>query len=1145
MRLQRIDLERSRGLNSAIRLDDLSPRFNVIVGSNGSGKSSLCRAVAALLWDTDDFHGAVSAQWSVSDGDFSATRESGAGPRWTKAGEPQQPPIPDKRFRRCFTLSVDDFLTDGDTDDEIRREISKELAAGFDLSIVLADRKRHSAASGAVTVKASALIKASGEAERVRDDHRELLRDEKRLELSLSELDTAAQAQRDVSLYAAALELAEARVALAASAFAMEGFPEQMSELRGDEQQVLEEKRAQLIEAEDDLERAKQAACEAQNALDETGLTAAVPEEDLKLILSRVKNLRTIEAELKAASDAEAQAAAQLIEARNKLRSEGVAQNRSELGPERWKQLEGHLRDLEAVEAGCAQLEAELEDLPADKSEATEVVPLERAISTLSSWLESGDARTPHARLQVMTSGGIGALLVLLGAVGAISAATFISVGLALVTLAIWQWIAGRGSKRGQWEQEFESLGLVQPSSWSSGAVSARLSELLDELEEQRRAVFRHEVRVSLERKLRKREEERAVLRAQLGSISADCGLSEEVALLGLVEISRALGQQTEATNDLASAQAHKGQTQTQGASERDRANEVLARYLVEGADDAEGLRSRHDGLASRENARSQASRLLAAAHADGERFAKQLSKRTKAVAALIADLGLGDEGESHLAHMLEARAGWVEAREAFDEARRRVGDLELRLEKHPALLQFEIAEAQHAQIDNAEHAKRYEPLTEHVADVRTKIEKARKGHELEEALASEEMAREALLDSREELFESAAAEFLLDSVARDHQNLSQPDILRRASEWFGEFTRHRYSLSLAGYSGDEKQVFEVQESGGATKKPNDLSSGTLSQLCLALRLSVAQSVEEGEELPLFLDEALTNSDPVRFREVVRSLAELAESGRQIFFLTSDPTDAARLSKVLEELDFEPAREFNLDEVRAGDSAAETLEVQAIASVPAPQPGELAAAYAERLAVPEIDPFAGVDLLHPFYLCREDLDGLHQLLCERVDTVGASCKLFEAHQAIWTIGQRERFQAQRSVAAAFLDHYQIGRAARLDPEILREGPTGKTVYIDRLVEVAAEFDGDAKALIEALERKGKDRDKRLKGFKRNKIDELRSDLEERGLFAPEEPLSAETREERCLSSAESLVERKLLTREDVVQLANAFEQWLL
>ena len=68
-----------------------------------------------------------------------------------------------------------------------------------------------------------------------------------------------------------------------------------------------------------------------------------------------------------------------------------------------------------------------------------------------------------------------------------------------------------------------------------------------------------------------------------------------------------------------------------------------------------------------------------------------------------------------------------------------------------------------------------------------------------------------------------------------------------------------------------------------------------------AAHLAFADEAEQGVRLPLFLDEALDQSDPVRFEAIARSLARMVEDeGRQLFYLTSDPTDMRRIQEALD-----------------------------------------------------------------------------------------------------------------------------------------------------------------------------------------------------------------------------------------------------
>lgn len=411
--------------------------------------------------------------------------------------------------------------------------------------------------------------------------------------------------------------------------------------------------------------------------------------------------------------------------------------------------------------------------------------------------------------------------------------------------------------------------------------------------------------------------------------------------------------------------------------------------------------------------------------------------------------------------------------------------------------------------------------------------------------MAAEELALQALEEVRDELFEGAAAEFLLDSVQDEHRAHAEPDILRRASDWFARFTSHAYSLQAPPSTMADGPGFTVRESSGDEKLVSELSSGTLAQLQLALRLAVAQECERGVELPLFLDEALSNTDPVRFAQVASSLGELARSGRQVFFLASSPDDVQRLTEALAEGGYDAPKSFDLGALRGEAAAAASLAHTPLPEIAAPGAGELASAYGERMLVGDIDPFLGIDALHLFYVLHDDLTALHSVLEQRVTSVGEARQLFASQEGIGLdAGQRTRFAATCNATAAWFDAYKIGRGTRLTSEALREGPVSSTKYIEDLVAINAERGGDARALLRELGADASERDPRLKGFRKAKIVELAVDLEQRGHYSAEEPLEGSELRERALASSAGAIERGELSREDVFQHTAALAQWL-
>lgn len=132
-------------------------------------------------------------------------------------------------------------------------------------------------------------------------------------------------------------------------------------------------------------------------------------------------------------------------------------------------------------------------------------------------------------------------------------------------------------------------------------------------------------------------------------------------------------------------------------------------------------------------------------------------------------------------------------------------------------------------------------------------------------------------------------ATHLLESTLKEYERTKGPEVLRHASEVFGQITGDRYvavrqvedSASFRTIS-DRDQVVNVQ----------DLSRGTQEQLYLAVRLGLARALgQRTARLPLMMDDILVNADPARAAAVAAALADVAED-HQILYLTCHPANA-------------------------------------------------------------------------------------------------------------------------------------------------------------------------------------------------------------------------------------------------------------
>src|SRR5690625_7387582 len=92
----------------------------------------------------------------------------------------------------------------------------------------------------------------------------------------------------------------------------------------------------------------------------------------------------------------------------------------------------------------------------------------------------------------------------------------------------------------------------------------------------------------------------------------------------------------------------------------------------------------------------------------------------------------------------------------------------------------------------------------------------------------------------------------------------------------------------------------------------------------LAVRLAWLEQAEGGRQmLPVFMDEVLTTSDPDRYLQVVKSVHELIENGRQMFYLTAQENEAGAWENDRMQ---PPARIVAMTAVRGGQRRAPVRE---------------------------------------------------------------------------------------------------------------------------------------------------------------------------------------------------------------------------
>jgi hypothetical protein len=263
----------------------------------------------------------------------------------------------------------------------------------------------------------------------------------------------------------------------------------------------------------------------------------------------------------------------------------------------------------------------------------------------------------------------------------------------------------------------------------------------------------------------------------------------------------------------------------------------------------------------------------------------------------------------------------------------------------------------------------------------------------------------------------------------------------------------------------------------------------------LAARLAFAEEAEKGADLPLFLDEAMDHSDPARFHAIATSLARMIrEEGRQIFYLSNDPTDVERFRLAFEEVGCDELAVLDLEEIRGRTARIEgpaMLSVPAPVVVPRPE-GHDAESYGMAIHVSPLDPSRDPLGQHLFYVLRDDLLLLHEFLEARIESVGQCLNVLRGSSPLAksTVSRNAvggGLVARIELLETFCHAWREGRGTPVGRWELEASDAVTAKYLDRVVELASEFDGDARQLVASLRER---KDSRLSGYRSKSADDL-------------------------------------------------------
>jgi len=1082
VKLRSIDIRRLPGIETPLRLDALPDGVIVISGPNASGKSSLLRALRHLLAPrpddpreldlTAEFDQAAAVgpqHWRVTRlGTAVAwfTRPAGEHVAWAASEGP--PGLPDRDALEACFLQVDNLLDISQRDTRFLERFKRDVAGGFDLAALASAHGPFVTQPGVDRTAARECLNAEAALAAAQGRNQALVHERARLPQLDAAIAAAEQAQQTVLRCKAALNLLRAQRERQIAEQALARFPERMEGTpAASELTALE---AAHTDALARCERSRVELGQAQARLVGTGLDpASMP--DTRRARGWLRELLQADQECASAQRACERTLAVLNQRERQLGLSVTQFDAASVSTPPSHSTRPDANWLHAVEQAAATLHRA--DQILHQASAAEQVARAQAVDAAARQrlFEQGWRR------EVM---GI-ALLGLAGAGGVIG--------------GLW---VGHGLVVGA------PLLLLIPAAWLLSSHLGRRTP--DAREHSQQSALREEA-----------ERGRAVAQNTLVSLAADAGLgtSEPLLAWSTEQLARQWHDQSAALEQfLAESTALQAQR-----DKRNRLIDTLSHFLGVATPvrpTTDELGSRLDALDERVNAAIAA--LQAQSLIQGRLGQEQVdaAHAEQALLAVYARCGLDAHAREALLERSALHPEWLHAREQLAQARHAEQTRLAEFDDPDGSLGPLVDAGDPNAIDSrrAEASQAAEQLASHISerqDIRTRIRETERSAPLDAARGHRDRLLEALERRREARLGAELGRWLLDSLAEENRLTHQPQAISNANRLFRSFTHDQFALEFDGGGAPAARHVPSQQ----RRALDELSVGTRMQLLIALRVAWVRTREgdAGPHLPLFLDEALTTTDPLRFQAIAAALHGLsARDQRQVFYLTAQAEDGERWRAAMASSHAPHA--IRLPDPLGGastgtdDVAPELPEPLAIPRPDGPYPS----AYARALRVPPIDPEQGCNRIHPFHILRDDLDLLFRLLSDhRIQTLGQLRSLLERRGAV-ALGTatRTRLELRARVAEDWLRYWRIGRGRRLEATTLHSSPVAGWASLPALCERVEREAGDARRFIASLETDPIP----LIGAQRRET--IRSWLIEEGHLDQQSPLDAEERLRRLL-----------------------------
>jgi exonuclease SbcC len=698
VRLQRICLSRAPGIAESFTLDGLSPEINVVVGPNGSGKTSLCRALAATLWPSQDKSTRLEVEtaWD-EDGRILNAERSGGRVSWeSDSVSVGLPSLPDAHLAACYKLGVRDLMQEDNAADlDIARQIRVQMAGGYDIQRVIDSGFSVKRKLGVKETRTISELRHS--VGKVRSRFLELAADEDRLVELEEQQQEAKEAEREQRVLDPAIELAGFRKAMDGFDAELTSYSSDLEAFTGDEIERLDRLEMELADSDSKIEDDKEEVEGAEDKIRIARLDAQRPEQtDLMGWTTRIDQLREQERELQSARKNEEQQKTELTSASANLGGEppfGVA---PDLSDKAMDEVAAFVKQRDELTGRGSVLRSQaklLESVALTESRDS----LLRGAGFLRDWLsapQSADIKVPAWLLVVAVIGVV--LGVALAYFQDVFWLALSGVGAGMGFIAIFPSIMRKGvaDERSIYVGKFEQCGLKKPDDWSRDSISQLLHDIEQRIakanltgeQDAQLALIKVQLE-QLERDEAKHEKIRAKLQEKVGvDVASD---------LTLADLMHRYQTYRNASESLIGASALVISISKTCSGITEDVRSFLSPYGYDPKDDAAGLDAQLLDLKGRLSSHNNAAELRVSTR---KRLNKEEGRRRDIQARtekFYTARGLGNGDRDALTRMLDELPSYRELNQDRDQSARRILQLEHKLGDRIDLLELTEEQAQ------------------------------------------------------------------------------------------------------------------------------------------------------------------------------------------------------------------------------------------------------------------------------------------------------------------------------------------------------------------------------------------------------------------------------------------------------------------